>query len=284
VIDLHTHSTVSDGSDPPERLPELAARAGCSAVALTDHDRLDGIAAAQLRARELGVTLVPGCEVSCAGSPGSLHVLAYFVEPGEGPLQEELVRLQQDRTERNRQLLARLAGLGIPVSEQDLHEETGKDDLSEVGRPHVAAVLMRKGVVSSISEAFDEWLGKGRPGYVSKARVEPLGVARLARASGAVVVLAHPFSLGLPEAELASTVTELAEGGFSGLEAYYGRYTDEERAHLVALARSAGLVATGGSDYHGSYKPDLSVGVGLGDLEVPDHALEELAARRVGDF
>lgn len=282
MIDLHTHSTVSDGSEPPERIPELAARAGCSAVALTDHDRLDGLAAARVRARELGVALVPGCEVSCVGSPGSLHVLVYFVEPGEGPLQEELERLQQDRTERNRQLLARLAGLGIPVSEQDLYEETGKDDLSELGRPHVAAALVHKGVVSSISEAFDQWLAKGRPGYVSKARVEPLSVARLARASGAVVVLAHPFSLGLPQGELVSTVAELAQGGFAGLEAYYGRYTDEERAHLVALARSSGLVPTGGSDYHGSYKPDLSVGVGLGDLEVPDRALEELAARKAG--
>ena len=282
MIDLHTHSTVSDGSDRPERLPELAARAGCSAMAITDHDRLDGIAAAEARAREVGIELIPGCEVSCAGSPGSIHVLVYFVEPGEGPLQEELERLQRDRAERNRLLLARLAELGIGVSEEDLWSETGKDGLSEVGRPHVAAVLVRKGVVRSIPEAFDQLLAKGRPAYVSKARLGPLDVARLARASGAAVVLAHPLSLGLPEGELASTVAELAEGGFAGLEAYYGRYNPEERARLVALATASGLVATGGSDYHGAYKPDLSVGVGQGDLEVPDRALEQLAARRVG--
>lgn len=282
MIDLHTHSTVSDGSDRPERLPELAARAGCSAMAITDHDRLDGIAAAEARARELGVELVPGCEVSCVGSPGSIHVLVYFVHQGDSPLHDELDRLQRDRAERNLRLLARLADLGIPVTEEDLREESGKDDLAEVGRPHVAAVLMRKGVVSSIQEAFDEWLAKGRPGYVSKARVEPLDVARLARASGAMAVLAHPLSLSLPPGELATTVAELAEGGFVGLEAYYGRYTPEERSQLAALARSEGLVATGGSDYHGSYKPDLAVGVGLGDLEVPDRALEELAARKPG--
>lgn len=280
MIDLHVHSTVSDGSDRPERLPELAAGAGCSAMAITDHDRLDGIPDAAARAREVGVELVPGCEVSCAGSPGSIHVLVYFVQPGEGPLHEELDRLQRDRAERNLRLVARLADLGLPVSEQDLRDESGKDDLAEVGRPHVAAVLVRKGVVSSIQEAFDEWLAKGRPGYVSKARVEPLDVARVARASGATAVLAHPLSLNLPRGELASAVAELAEGGFVGLEAYYGRYSPEERAHLAALARSLGLVATGGSDYHGSYKPDLAVGVGLGDLEVPDRALEELAARR----
>lgn len=282
MIDLHTHSTVSDGSDPPERIPELAAEAGCSAVALTDHDRTDGLRPALERAQELGVELVPGCEVSCTGSPGTLHVLVYFVQPGEGPLHEELERLQRDREERNRQLLARLADLGIVVSEEELREEAGKDDLSEVGRPHVAAVLVRKGVVSTISEAFERWLAKGRPGYVSKARVRPLEVARLARTSGAVPVLAHPLSMGVPESELPSAVSELAEGGFAGLEAFYGRYTPEERAGLAALARASGMVATGGSDYHGSYKPDLSVGIGLGDLEVPDRALEELCAQRPG--
>jgi predicted metal-dependent phosphoesterase TrpH len=179
-------------------------------------------------------------------------------------------------------LLARLADLGISVSEEDLRNETGKDGLSEVGRPHVAAVLVRKGVVGSIQDAFDELLAKGRPAYVSKARLGPLDVARLARGSGAAAVLAHPLSLGLAEGELASAVAELAEGGFAGLEAYYGRYTPEERARLVSLATASGLVATGGSDYHGTYKPDLSVGVGQGDLEVPDRALEELAARKAG--
>jgi predicted metal-dependent phosphoesterase TrpH len=282
VVDLHTHSTVSDGSDPPERLPELAAAAGCGALALTDHDRTDGVHAARARAHQLGVELVAGCEVSCAGSPGSLHVLVYFVEEGEGPLHEELARLQRDRADRNRQLLARLGELGIQVSQDELAEQAGTGDLSQLGRPHVAAVLVRKGLVTTVQEAFDQWLGRGRPAYVSKARVGPLEVARLARASGAVAVLAHPWSTGLDQVELKRAVSELAEGGFGGLEAYYGRYCPEERAALAALAGELDLVATGGSDYHGFYKPDLKVGVGTGDLEVPDQALEALAARRPG--
>src|SRR2546421_270736 len=170
MVDLHTHSTVSDGSDPPARIPELAAAAGCSAVALTDHDRLDGLAEARARAEALGVELVPGCEVSCEWAPGTLHVLVYFVEPGEGPLQAEQ-----------------------------------------------------------------------------------------ARGSGGVAVLAHPLSLQLGERELDSTVAELADAGLSGLEALYGRYSPDERAGLADIAHRHGLVATGGSDYHGTYKPDLTV-------------------------
>lgn len=271
MIDLHTHSTVSDGSDPPARVAELAAEAGCSAVALTDHDRLDGIVAARGRASALGVELVAGCELSCEFSPGTMHVLVYFVEPGEGPLHDELVRLQAVRDRRNQLMCERL---GIPYAE--LLEEAGG---MGAGRPHAAAVLVRRGVVGSIQEAFDMYLAKGRPGYVDKERLAPGEAVRLARASGGVAVLAHPFSLGLAPAELGRTVGELAGLGVAGVEAMYGRYSPEDRAGLVALAAAHGLVATGGSDHHGTYKPDLTVGRGAGDLDVPDSVLDELRAR-----
>jgi predicted metal-dependent phosphoesterase TrpH len=277
MIDLHTHSTVSDGSDPPARIPELAAAAGCSAVALTDHDRLDGLAEARARAQALGVELVPGCEVSCEWAPGTLHVLVYFVEPGEGPLQEELARLQADRDERNRQMIDRLSAAGLPVTLEELDAEAGGVG---AGRPHMASILMRKGVVGSVQEAFDRYLARGKPGYVSKARLAPQTVAELARGSGGVAVLAHPLSLQLGEPELASAVAELADAGFSGLEARYGRYSPEERAGLADVASRHGLVVTGGSDYHGTFKPDLAVGTGRGDLSVPDTTVADLAERR----
>lgn len=286
MIDLHTHSSVSDGSEAPARIPELAAAAGCSAVALTDHDSLDGLAEAAEAAARVGVTLVRGCEVSCrkpvladgTRPGGSVHVLCYFVEGDEGPLQDELVKLRGDRRERNRHLVERLRELGVDCSWDEVVAEAGTE--AGVGRPHFARVLVRKGVAVSVDDAFDRWLADGRPAYVPKARVDPPQVAALARASGAVAVLAHPLSLGLEPAVLESVVTELAGHGLGGLEAVYGNYSPDDRRRLRRLAERAGLVATGGSDFHGTFKPDLRVGTGLGDLDVPDDALEALAARR----
>ncbi len=279
VIDLHTHSTVSDGSDPPRRIPELAAEAGCAAVALTDHDRLDGVAEARARADEVGVRLVGGCEISCAFPSGSMHMLVYFLEPGEGPLQDRLGQLQEVRDRRNRVMAERLGQLGLPVTYEEMQEEAGG---SGAGRPHAAAVMVRKGVVGSVREAFERWLGAGRPGYVERTRLEPADAIDLARQSGCVTALAHPLSLDLGDDELEKTMGELAGIGLAGMECIYGRYSPEDRERLVAMARRCDLVVTGGSDHHGTYKPDLQVGVGQGDLHVPDRALEQLENRRPG--
>jgi len=277
VIDLHSHSTCSDGSETPARVVELAAAAGCRAVALTDHDGLAGIAEARARAESLGIEFVPGCEVSCAFSPGAMHVLAYFVDAGEGPMQDELARLREERATRNERLVRRLEDLGLPVSFEQVRAVAGS---SVVGRPHFAAVLVANGAAASIQDAFDRLLAKGAPGYVPKARIDFASFIATARGSGAVVALAHPFSLGLDRAGLEGVVAELAEAGLAGLECYYSRYSPEERAELAELAKRYDLVATGGSDYHGKFKPDIAVGVGTGDLEVPDSALGELLARK----
>lgn len=276
VIDLHSHSVLSDGSETPERVVELAGSAGCTAVALTDHDGLDGVPAAAAAARSFGIRLIPGCEVSCAWSGGSLHVLCYFIEPGTGPLQSELVRLREDRDRRNLRLVERLRELGVDLSYEEVEREAGG---TGIGRPHFAAVLVRHGAASSAQDAFDRWLGTGRPAYLSKARVEPGAIASLAKASGGLAVLAHPLSLGLEPGDLDRQVAALAEAGFEGLECYYGRYDEDTRRELVALARRHGLVPTGGSDFHGSYKPDLSMGTGTGDLSVPDEVVAELESR-----
>jgi 3',5'-nucleoside bisphosphate phosphatase len=278
VIDLHTHSTCSDGTDPPERIPELAAAAGCSAVALTDHDTLSCLDRARVRAGQLGIEMVPGCEVSCLYRGASAHVLVYFVEEGTQPLDTELARLRDDRVARNRRLAARLAELGVPITYDDIVAEAATE--SSAGRPHVAALLVRRGLAESVPDAFDRWLGEDGPAYVPKARVTPAAIAAAAASSGGVAVLAHPLTLGLEGAALDDAAAELAEAGLTGIEAYYGRYTPGERTALVALARRHGLVPTGGSDYHGTVKTGLTIGTGEGDLSVPDGVLVELRERR----
>lgn len=285
VIDLHTHSTVSDGSESPTRVVELAAAAGCRAVALTDHDSMAGLPEAARAADRTGVVLVPGCELSCRGpsSAGrdvasSAHVLVYFASPVDGPLHDELAALRLDRVNRNHLLVDRLQQLGMAVTYEAVVAEAGSEE--GVGRPHVAKVLVALGAADSITDAFDRWLGTGRPAHIPKSRLDPATAARLARESGGVAVLAHPLSLGLLPGALERFVGELAAAGFAGLEAVYGRYRPDERRALAALARRFDLVATGGSDFHGSFKPDLAIGTGLGDLQVPDDRLEQLAARR----
>lgn len=277
MIDLHTHSRCSDGTEPPERVVELAAAAGCTAVALTDHDTLAGLPAAAAAADRLGIRLVRGCEVSCAAPAGTAHVLCYFVDADGTPLHEELERLRRDRAERNAALFARLAELGLPATETEVRAEAGGEG---IGRPHVAAVLVRNGAAATIDEAFQRYLGKGAPAYVPKARVTVEQIARLADASGAVAVLAHPLSLGLDGAELEATIATFASAGLGGLECHYGRYDPPTRVRLAELAARRGLVATGGSDFHGAYKADLAVGTGTGDLVVPDAALASLDERQ----
>jgi len=272
VIDLHTHSTVSDGSEPPTRVIDLAADAGLTAVALTDHDRLDGLADAIDRGAERGIEVIPGCELSCE-HPGTMHLLVYFVTTGDGPLQNELDWLQRARDDRNGLLASRLTDLGLPVSREEMEEESGG---TGTGRPHAAAILVRKGVVGSVQEAFDTYLAKGKPAYVPRGRLTPDDALRLARGSGGVAVLAHPLSLGLAPASLERHVGELAGLGLAGMECVYGRYSPAERTGLAAMAGRHGLAVTGGSDFHGTYKPDLSVGTGRGDLAVDDGLLDRL--------
>ena len=276
MIDLHLHSTRSDGSASPREIVDLAVEAGCSAIALTDHDGLAGVDEAQQRADEVGIGFVAGCEVSCTDVHGTIHLLGYFVEPG-GALDGTLARLREDRARRNDELLDKLRWLGAPLDRAALATEAGG---GVIGRPHFAALLVQNGHAASIEDAFNRYLGEGRAAYVPRASIPPSEVIDLARADGAVIALAHPLSTGLDPTALARYVASLAERGLVGLESIYAGYDPDSRAALVALARRVGLVPTGGSDFHGRYKPGLSVGSGRGDLCVPDEVLDELAARR----
>lgn len=280
MIDLHSHSTMSDGTDAPTEVVRLASDAGLSALALTDHDTLDHVAGARASADARGLRLVPGCEISCelgARAPGSMHLLVFFVDDGPGELQDRLAMLQVARNKRNVQIVEALNAHGVPITVEAVRVKAGP---GSVGRPHIARVLMESGHVGSIQEAFDEWLGKGRPAYFERDRLGPEEAIALTHASGGVCSVAHPGSLGLDDDALDEFVGELAGAGLDGLECEYGAYVPEERASFHELARRHGLAPTGGSDYHGDNKPGLSVGVGRGDLRVPDEYLSELESRR----
>ncbi len=278
AVDLHLHSTASDGSESPSGVVALAAAAGLGAIALTDHDNLDGVAEAREAAAVHGIEVVAGTELSVVWeSSGAVHLLVYFLEPGPGPLQDRLEWLRRARSTRNERIAERLRGLGVDLSYDEVVAEAGG---GVVGRPHFAAVLAAKGHVSDIADAFDRYLAAGRPAYVDRERLDAVEAIRLARASGAVPVIAHPHTIGISADEYRSAFRRLTGEGLGGIEAHYAEYEPAMRAHLAELCRDLGVVATGGSDFHGSYKPGLSVGVGRGDLEVPDSVLDELRARQ----
>jgi 3',5'-nucleoside bisphosphate phosphatase len=276
MIDLHTHSTCSDGSEPPARVVELASSAGCSAVALTDHDTLEGISVARSRADQLGIRLVTGCEVSSTRAGTPLHLLCYFFGDPGTTFGRLLERVRDDRTARNVKLSSRLEELGV---RHPLAEATAEAKGSVVGRPHFASVLVRQGLAASISDAFDRFLKKDAIAYVPRASLPPEEVIAAAGASGGVVALAHPFLSDLPRQQLDGLLVQLSREGLVGLESYYAAYSVEQRQKLVELADRHGLVPTGGSDFHGSYRPSTGVGVGAGDLAVPDEVLDALMER-----
>ena len=252
----------------------LAARAGLSAIAITDHDTLEGVEEARVEAERLGIELIPGVELSCEWAGGGLHLVVLFLDPGEGPLQDRLGELRDGRNHRNRGIAERLTELGLAVDYREVMEESRG---GSVGRPHFAAVMKRKGYVPDLATAFDRYLGVGAPAYLPRRLLPPEEAIVLARESGAVPVVAHPHTLGLDNAaEYAAAYRRLAGFGLAGVECFYGEYDPATRRELERSVRSFGLLPSGGSDFHGDYKPGLRVGVGRGDLVVPDRILADL--------
>jgi hypothetical protein len=277
AVDLHAHSTASDGSERPSALVEKARGLGLTALALTDHDTLEGVEEAQRAAVGADLELIPGTELSL-DHQGAMHLVVLWLQPGSGPLQDRLGSIQRGRHARNAAIVELLGDLGMPVSIEEVVEESGS---GSVGRPHIAAVMMRKGYVQSVAEAFDLWLGAGRPAYAGRPRLSPEEAIDLAIASGGVPVLAHPHTLGINRAdEMADLLDRLRSAGLVGLEAACSGYRRHEREGYADLARRFGLVASGGSDYHGLYKPGLELGIGYGDLVVPEVVVDRLRAHR----
>jgi predicted metal-dependent phosphoesterase TrpH len=277
AVDLHTHSSYSDGTAGPAEVVAAGVRRRLTALALTDHDTLDGIAEARQAADLAGLPFVPGVELSVGWNAREMHLLAYWIEPGPGPLQDRLPEIRRGREDRNVQIVEALDELGYDVTMEEIRGIAGD---GVVGRPHFAVALMRRNVVGSIAEAFDRFLAKGRPAYRPRMRLPAAEAVVLARRSGGVTSVAHPHTLADDTAGFEAAFSAFAALGITGVECHYVEYAPDCRRRLVSIARSAGLVPTGGSDYHGGNKPGIDVGVGRGDLAVPDEVLEELAAAR----
>jgi hypothetical protein len=295
MIDLHCHSSCSDGTDPPEQLARIAAGAGLSAVALTDHDTVVGFDAFDTACQDLGVRAVRAAEISCLDEGRSVHVLCYFISEDEGSdLRRLLATLSGDRELRNQALLERLAELGYDRVTLEEVRRSADEGTTSIGRPHFANALLRlyPAEFSNLQGVFDTLLGSKGAAYVSKAHVSVAEASAAARADGAVTVLAHPLITLMPdihadvrnleaiERRVDPVLERLVADGLGGLESYYSRHDALETQLLVSLARRHGIVPTGGSDFHGSTKPDLVLGRGTGSLCVPDELLQELEDSR----
>jgi predicted metal-dependent phosphoesterase TrpH len=258
LIDLHVHSTASDGSYAPAEVVRQAKEGGLAAIALTDHDTVDGLAEAMAAGEQLELEVIPGVEISAQYPGGTMHILGLFVNYHNGLLDKRLAVLKQARIDRNPQIIAKLNGLGIPVTLARVQEISGG---GQVGRPHIARALLEAGYVSSIQEAFDKYLGYQRAAYVSKFRFPPAEALAMIREANGIPVLAHPFTLGLGSAAaLRKLVMELKGLGLAGLEVYYSEHTPEQEALYLKLAQELDLLITGGSDYHGDNKPEITLG------------------------
>ena len=277
LVDLHLHSTCSDGTRSPEELVALAAEAGLAAAVLTDHDTMEGTPRFLAAARAAGLRSLAGMEISADVPRRTVHLLAYGCDPDEPRLAQALARVRGGRAERNARILARLARLGCPVSAEEVRAEAG--DAEVVGRPHIAAALVRRGFAEDRAEAFRRFLGRGAPAYEERYRLAPEEALALVAGAGGVVSLAHPASAGYNPAELRRFVGRLAGLGLAGIECLYTGYLPNQVEEYVGLAREFGLLVTGGTDYHGENKPGVRIGVAYGRLRVPLSAFEALEAR-----
>ena len=274
MIDLHMHSTCSDGTFAPAELVREAKAAGLTHMALTDHDTVEGIEEARRAAKEAGIAFLAGVEISAEFQPGTLHILGYGLDVRSQRLKGRLEEVQRWRRERNPKIVERLRDLGLQVTLEEVATRAGGD---LVGRPHFAQTLLEKGYVKSRQEAFDLYLAKGRPAYVDKVRLSPEESIALIRDAGGVAVLAHPLQLKIEDGEaLEALVRSLVEQGLQGVECYYRNHTEEDEARFLALARKYSLLPTGGSDFHGTNRPSIRLGTGEGELRVPRECWEGL--------
>jgi predicted metal-dependent phosphoesterase TrpH len=264
TIDLHMHSTASDGSDAPEAVAALAERNGLAVIALTDHDSLDGIPAAAARAEAAGIRLIPGVELSVHEEGTDVHLLAYGFDPTDPELTASIARYRDARRERARKILARLKGLGIRVPLETVEEIAQGGAL---GRPHVAEALLQAGHIETFNEAFQRFLGAHAPAYVAKAVVRLEEAVSVVRDAGGVTVLAHPGTLNRDH-----LIPGWARRGLDGIEVWHSKHDATAIARYQGFAKLHGLLMTGGSDYHGERTPAVTIG----SVPIPESILAPL--------
>ncbi len=269
-VDLHIHSTASDGRLSPAEIVHTSVELGLTIIALTDHDTVDGVAPALAAAKAFPrLKVIPGVEISTDMPTDEVHVLGYFIDYTDYKLQATLERMRHSRQQRAQRMIAKLGNLGIPIEWQRVQEIAGS---GSIGRPHLAQAMLEKGYIASIKEAFTNYIGRDGPAYAARDKVTPPEAVRLILRCNGLPVLAHPFTINDPE----TMVVELKAAGLVGIEAYYDNYTAGEINRLVSLAHKYNLIASGGSDYHGL---DAVTETMIGGADVPMEAAEQLIAR-----
>jgi predicted metal-dependent phosphoesterase TrpH len=279
MIDLHTHSTASDGSLSPSRLIEAAVNQGLSAIALTDHDTISGLGEAKKEADERGIRFIPGVELEIqqegTAPPGDFHLLGLGLTHPSGAFLDTLVELSRLREERNLKILDRMHELSIDASYGDIQALSGGHS---VGRPHFAALLVNRRIVKDREQAFAYYLGKGKPLYEPKAGLEFRRAVELIRDSGGIAILAHPMSLYVAWGRLPSLIRDLRDQGLDGLEAWHPTAKVRSCRRLEELGKSLGLFITAGSDFHGEARPDRKLGFTAGNRKIEEAVLEAIPA------
>jgi len=279
MIDFHMHSNFSDGSSTPTELIQEAKERGLFAIALTDHDTIDGVPEFVKAGKEMGVHTVPGVEISVdtkMPNNGHMHILGLFIDPFDRKLKKTLDFLRHERNLRANRIIQKLNELDVPITKEELLAEAGE---GSIGRPHVAKILVRKGIVKNIQEAFDIYLGKGKPAYMDKVKLGERDALALIKDAGGFAILAHPHLMKYDSVEAAiERIMDLKSKGLDGFEVYYTGMPAEYTEKLLELAEKEGFLISGGSDYHGLNKDDIQMGVGKNDLCVPDEIYFQLKA------
>ncbi len=277
-IDLHTHTCASDGSNTPSELIKKAAALGLRAVAITDHDTLGGLDEAEAQGQISDIEVIRGCELSVQSECGELHILGLWIDKQAPKLEQTLEMLRQYRTDRNKIIVDRLKSLGVNIDYDDVLQVAGGDT---VGRPHIATVLMQKGYVSSVNEAFSGYLGSKGKAYEPKKILSIEEAMALLSEYSATICLAHPGLISCSKEWLDNMLGYLKTLGLSAIEAYHSTHSRADEALCVKLAKKHGLDLSGGSDYHGDSKPHIHLGVGKGNLRISVEILHKLKQRRI---
>ena len=277
-IDLHVHSSASDGSLTPQEVVELAKNAGLSVFALTDHDTVDGIEAAVSHAKTLeDIEVIPGIELSCYYNNREIHIVGLYVDYKNQTFLDGLLKLKQAREDRNEKMVQKFVDAGIPLTIEELKHGNPN---SVITRAHFARVLVEKGVCKTKLEAFDKYLGIHCPFYLAKPQVTPEHVLSLIKEAGGTAILAHPYSYKFNRSEVETLLDTLIPLGLAGMECYYSTYDDGQTQELRSIALKKNLLVSGGSDFHGVVKPDISIGTGRGNLRIPKKILTAIQEYR----
>ncbi|MDR0562212.1 MAG: PHP domain-containing protein [Spirochaetaceae bacterium] len=271
MIDLHTHSTASDGSLSPATLISRAHQQGLTAIALTDHDTIAGLEEAEAEARSRGIGFIPGIEIEITWEPGEFHLLGLGILRPSPQFSEAITELVRLREARNREIIRKMQEAGMPVCYEDI---LGFSAGPCIGRPHFAALMVSRRIVKNREQAFDQYLGKGRPFYVPKEGLEFLRAVDIIKDSGGIAVLAHPMSLYIAWGRLPELIKDLRDQGLDGIEAWHPTAKVHSCKRLEALGKSLGLLITAGSDFHGESRPDRKLGITAGNRKIEAALLE----------